>query len=166
MLRTPTPLLLLLASCGLSPTAQQCAKLMTDQAIIERCGSGSIRGIWKDDEDCHPLAKPERMTGIVIRDFERSELFVGASRLTPEMRRYTEGMWLDWSKGASIDAPRAIEYGAYLIAFEGRRSACSKPAGRLNGYGHMRQYRELVIVDHLISWKQVARLLDPFKSNQ
>lgn len=166
MLRTPMPVLLLLASCGPPPTLQQCAKLMTDQAIIERCGSGSMRGIWKDAEDCYPLTTAERMTGLVIIDFERSELFIGASRLTPEMRRYSEGMWLDWSKKARVKAPRTIESGAYLIAFEGRQSACSKPAGRLNGYGHMGQYRELAVVDHLISWRQVARLPDPFRSNQ
>nr|GLK21691.1 hypothetical protein GCM10017606_25180 [Microbacterium terregens] len=166
MLREPMLLLLLLAGCGSPPTPQQCAKLMTDQAIIERCGSGSMHGVWKDAEDCYPLAKPERITGLVIRDFERSELFVGASRLTPEMRRYTEGTWLEWSKKTRDEAPHAIESGAYLIAFEGRRSACPKPAGKLNGYGHMGNYRELAIVDHLISWKQVARLPSPFRSTQ
>jgi hypothetical protein len=124
-----------------------------------------VRGVWKDAEDCYPLAKPERMTGIVIQEFERSELYVGTLRFTPGMRNYTEGVWLDWSKKAEDTAPRAIEYGAYIITFEGRRSACSKPAGRLNGYGHMSQYRELAVVDRLISWKQIARLQGPFKSN-
>lgn len=166
MMSWPMPLLLLLAGCGSALTPQQCATLMTDQAIIGRCGNGSMSGIWKDTEDCYPLARPERMTGLVIVDFERSELFLGETRFTPDKRRYTQGTWLDWSKRLRGDAPRAIKSGAYFIAFEGRRSACSKPPGELNGYGHMREYRDLAIVDHLISWKQVARLPDPFKSNR
>ena len=130
---------------------------MTDQAIITRCGNGSMEGIWKDTEDCYPLLPRERMTGIVVRDFERSELFLNASEVTPAMRTYTDGTWLDFSKTMDQrDAPRAIQPGAYLVTFEGRRSACSKIDGKLNGYGHMNQYRDFAVIDRLISWKMVA----------
>lgn len=121
-----------------------------------------MKSVWKGAGDCYPLFKTERMTGLAVFEFERSELFLGASRLTPQMRRYTEGMWLDWSKTAVVEEPNALESGAYLVVFEGRRSACSKPAGRLNGYGHMRAYRDLAIIDRLISWKRVAGLPDAF----
>ena len=155
VLRTSMLMLLSLASCEAPPTLQQCAKLMTDQAIIERCGSPTY-GNEKRTEDCFPLTKPERITGLVIRENERSELFVGASRVKPEMRGLTQGVWLEWSKSAEGRPPHAIQYGAYLILFEGRRSACSQPGRGLNGYGHLNQYRELAIVDHIISWTRVA----------
>lgn len=160
-------LLLSLASCGTPLTPPHCAKLMADQSIIERCGGGRTDGIWKDAEDCYPLTKRERMNGIVIVDFERSEIFLGEAQFTPDMRRYTEGTWLDWSRAsAESQAPRAIKYGAYRIVFDGRRSACSKGAGTRNGYGHMSQYRDLAIVDDLISWKQVTQLPDAFSNSQ
>jgi len=139
---------------------------MTDEAIIERCGNGSMSDVWKDAEDCYPLMKAARLKGVVVIDFERSELFPGASGFTQKMRRYTEGTWLDWSDEiVGRQTPSPIEPGVYLIEFDGRRSACAKPAGKLNGYGHMRQYRDFAVVDRLISWKQVARLPDPFRAN-
>ncbi len=142
---------------------QQCAKLMTDQAVLDRCGGGSFKNVWKDVEDCMPLTKEGRMRGVVVVEFERSELFLGKSRFMAEMSKYTHGTWLKWSSNvAGKEASRAIENGAYLIEFEGRRSTCSKPAGQVNGYGHMLAYRDLAIVDRLISWEQVTHLPDPF----
>jgi len=126
-----------------------------------------MKGHWKGTEECYPLLGPERMTGIVVVGFERSELFLDAPQFTPAMRENTLGMWFGFSnKIDQKSVPVAIENGAYLVTFNGRRSACSKPNGQLNGYGHMREYRDLALVDELISWKQVARLPDPFERHR
>lgn len=122
---------------------------------------------WKYGENCYPMAKRERMTGIVVVNFERSEFFLGEPRFTPAMREYTDGTWLQWPDTIPKDVePDMSRPRAFLITFDGRRSVCPKPPGEYNGYGHMRGYRELAVVDRLISVEQVARLPSPFGSKE
>ncbi|NUR45272.1 MAG: hypothetical protein HOP91_03810 [Sphingomonas sp.] len=121
---------------------------MTD-ACLDKLKWGGSEGLPRQYEDCFKFTPSQRMQGLWRNNFEGSEYCDGSSGQCPDAKANAEtGIWLAMRSPLPgvDDTPPG---GLYAIDFIGRRSI---GAGM---FGHMGMAKNEVIVDRLLSIKEV-----------
>lgn len=103
-------------------------------------------------DKCIKFDAPQRMRGLWRNEFEGSEFCVEPAQKCSDIdanKRSRPLVWLDFAKPGP-DSPRPRQYGGlYTVDFIGRRTAYR------GAYGQMGGFDEMVLVDRMISMKQI-----------
>ncbi len=122
------------------------------ETCLEKLRWGGIRALDNYPfSQCFKFGKPRRWTGLWINAFEGSQFCTIPYRKTcppPGEGSYNDMIWLTFSAQPSIQ-DRLRSGGVYQVDFIGRRS---DGAGNFGQFG---MYRNEVIVDRMISMKEV-----------
>jgi hypothetical protein len=145
--------MLLLASCGHAPTAEECKALAKPKAVVERCFGGKLDASanYVGDQKCWPFSKSERLRGIWVIDLEASEFFPNVSSIN---KASGQPMWLASDlllrRHELLDAAQGAGRRVYAVELEGRQSLC-------DGYfGHMGMWPRQVIAERFYSMRLLA----------
>lgn len=136
-------------------TDAECKALMTEEAIVQRCGGGDLERANKtlntDPASCIPYSPAGLISGVWVRSFEYSEFFEGAQSYQEVARRaHDQHDPLTWfSPIGRADAavgrlPPPPEGEAFHVDVIGRRSLCEY------GYGHQGLGSHEVIAEELM----------------
>ena len=144
---------LLLASCGHSPTPQECKSLAQPKAVIKRCFGGDLtRNTYLGDLRCWPFSASHQMRGVWLIGLETSVFYPGASRA--EQLRGNSEIWLQTDlferRPDLVAAAQGAGAVAYVVDFDGRSSLCD------GTFGHFGVSRRQVIVDKFHSMTPLA----------
>lgn len=129
---------LLLASCGpTAPKAVDCAAIVADEAVIERCFGGDINGRYVGDEKCYPFSGEREYEGLLIEGTESSEFY-------PNVAAYEKAdqqnavYWFEEAPesfaDSAVDQAKCTYDCAFKVSFVGRESLCDAHFGHLGGY--------------------------------
>ena len=101
---------------------------------------------------CSACDRSERMQGLWRNDFEGSQFCPAPAKTcgyVPKDERGSPTIWLDFAKTLPVKYRRQNFGGLYSIEFIGRRNSFG------GSYGHMGMFDEEIIVDRLISIKEI-----------
>ena len=112
---------------------------------IKRLQSGDGSAI--PDEKCYKFGPPQRMHGTWAAVFEGSQFCPGDAK-SCDPGRGKPGMWLSFAEPVNLDW-NAVTGGEYALDFIGRRTTYP------GHYGHMGGWDQEVLVDRIISMKQL-----------
>jgi hypothetical protein len=115
-------------------------------------GSDPVIFEHSPDRDCYRFDPPVRMSGIWLNDFEGSEFLPDGSTYSDRWT-FSSRIWLEEdSWGSALPKDRDENYGkAYAVTFIGNLSSYQ------GSYGHMGGSARLLLVDRLISIREVPR---------
>jgi hypothetical protein len=127
-------------------------------ACVEKLRWGGIDALPTRSDQCFKFERPKIWKGRWVNEFEGS-IFCAAGSPCPDRRSsYDEQTWLEFSPDNPVQ-DKFKPGGVYDIEFVGRRSI---GAGM---FGHFGVFRNDMIVDHLISMKQVVLPPEPTKQH-
>ena len=120
-------------------------------ACIDKLRYGGIQAMPNETDQCFEMMPQRRWTGLWLRVFEGSQFCPdeqGQQARTCEFSDNKPNIWFEPGKG-DLAPGYGLGEGLYRVDFVGRRTA--KPGG----HGHLGQFAHEVIVDRMISVKQV-----------
>jgi hypothetical protein len=119
---------------------------MTDECL-QKIRFGGFGAMPERVDQCFKMSAEQRLSGLWRNDFE-GQLFCSAPAQKCDYGKLRETVWLDFGPGSQSKVSPGSG-GVYAIEFDGR-SALQKGM-----YGHMGMFDREVIVDRLISIRQV-----------
>ena len=152
------PIFLALATaCGASPkpvmSEAQIAELREvtpgiREACVQKVRFGGIKAMPRKIDECFEMMPPQRWSGLWRDAFEGSR-FCPAPATRCSADSPGDAIWLGFADEQNAPKRTAWNNGLYAIEFIGRRTA------RKGSYGHVGMSDHEIIVDRLISIKQV-----------
>jgi len=121
---------------------------MTEQCL-DKIRWGGFESLTGEEEDCYKFDAPRRWKGLYFGEFEGSRFCPAPARQCSDSSP-GEHIWLKASPSAGVPAWNGRESsGLFAMEFIGKKT--SYPGH----YGHMGMSDEEIVVDHLISMKQL-----------
>lgn len=141
-----------------SYTPAECKALVSDEAVIARCGHGDISRaavlLSEDATKCLPFSAPEKIDGIWFTAFELSNFYEGAKTLSdlPSGDLTQNSTWFSSTPSATRKLPELhFESEAFRLEIMGRRSLCR------GAYGHLGYASKEVIATDVLNVTPLRR---------
>ena len=134
-----------------SYSVAECEKLMSVEAIEDRCGDGDLRRamerLAEDPSSCIPYSRSRQIAGIWVEGFEYSAFFEGADSWEDISREVTDPQseltWLSVAPKANLRQDDNVDYGedwsfrrVSRVELVGKRTLCAFGYGHLGGSAH------------------------------
>lgn len=163
-------LLVTLAGCDSTPVGEgadaewkaayspeECEALLSREAVIERCGNGSLEKalavLSRNADKCLPYSAPKQFSGIWLNDLEASEFYPNIDDIDL-VGNADAAVWLDVANKDEVEEALAAQQGAgdvaYRVRFSGRESSCDF------GYGHMGAYSSEILLTRFSNIEKIA----------
>lgn len=127
--------------------------ILAKRCYVQTLNHGLSERLYIGDRLCVKFGPSKVMIGVWVNDFEGSDFYPDVRSLR-ETRPRSVHPWLTLDAQSKVPTKWKPQIGhAYLISFIGRAALEKRPTAdtEANGYGHMGEWVDLVLVDYLQS---------------